>query len=474
MTEWGNSFHQLKQGRNILVTGPLAVVTAWNDAVNLLMTDGFRPWEHQEYIASFIQNRQGALILAEMATGKSVATLMGLKLGNREIELIDLTTGTVKARAERLREAVASKTTSDKLFYVNHESVWRPEMLKALREVTLSAFVVDECHRIKTPSSKISNLCRKVIDWWPRAKRVGLTGTPCPKDPRDIYAQFRFVDPTLLGTNFRRFVDSIAVMHPKFHSKVESWKDDGMKALTKVVSKNSVQLRADDCVSLPEEIHRVVPVTLSKETRAFYSELEDEMIVRIGSGEVRAENALSKTLRLRQAVNGKMTIEHQDGSTSIADINGVPEKRKALEELLDGIHPDEPVVVFAEFTSDLREIEAASEATGREYRELSGGRKQHGEWERGVLGTQIRAGGTGVNLSAARVCIFYSNSWSLADYKQAIARIRRTTQKSKKCFYAHLVATNSVDQIVRRSLESKQKVVDRVVDGLRQQLKATA
>jgi SNF2 family DNA or RNA helicase len=474
MTNWGNSFHQLKEGRNIIVAGPLAVVIAWEEAINLLQTDWFKPWKHQEHIASFIHNNQGALILAEMATGKTVATLLGLKLGNRDIELIDLTTGTVKQRAERLREVVASKTTSDKVFYINHESVWRPDMLKALREINLYAFVVDECHRIKTPSSKISNLCKKVIDWWPRAKRVGLTGTPCPKDPRDIYAQFRFVDPTLLGTNFRRFVDTIAVMHPKFHSKVESWKDDGMKVLTQIVSQNSVQLRADDCVSLPEEIHRVVPVSLSKETRAFYKELEDEMIVKIGTGEVRAENALSKTLRLRQAVNGKMTVEHEDGSTTITDINGVPEKRRALEEIFDGIATDEPVVVFAEFTSDLQEIRAAAEATGREYRELSGQHKQHGDWDQGILGVQIRAGGTGVNLSAARICIFYSNSWSLADYKQAIARIRRTTQKSNKCFYAHLVATNSVDQIVRRSLESKQKVVDRVVDGLRKNLKATA
>jgi SNF2 family DNA or RNA helicase len=102
--------------------------------------------------------------------------------------------------------------------------------------------------------------------------------------------------------------------------------------------------------------------------------------------------------------------------------------------------------------------------------ELSGRRDDLAAWQEaerpGVLAVQIQAGGLGVDLTRARYSIFYSLSFSLGEYQQALARIHRPGQ-TRPVAHIHLVARETVDEKIMGALERRAEVVTFVLDELR-------
>jgi SNF2 family DNA or RNA helicase len=197
--------------------------------------------------------------------------------------------------------------------------------------------------------------------------------------------------------------------------------------------------------------------------RRFYEELKKDFVAQIDAGEVSVSTAMTLSTRLRQATGGQTAI---DGVGRRID-PAVCDKRAVLEDLLSDL--DEPVVIFANFVCDMEEIAAACRSIGKSFSELSGRKKELKQWQDGdtdVIGVQIQAGGAGVDLSRSRVAIYYSPTWSLGDYDQSLARIRRPGQKAKSCLYLHLVAVNTIDGVMHKALQGKRRVVDAVIEGL--------
>ena len=466
-----NTWTDLRRKQLVLVVGPVAVLHSWEDAVDLIGDENFLPMNHQIDIAEFIKGRKGAAVFAEVGTGKTVATLLGLNFGRHsDIELVDATTGSSVARAERIESAINRHRDTGKatVVYINHESVWRKAVAKVVDTTPWDAVVIDESQRIKSPGSKVSRWAASVAKKCPAARRIILTGTPCPKDPLDVYGQLRFVDSSILGTRFSKFRDRLARMHPKFPSKVEQWKSDGIEWLKGEIDNAAIQVRADDVLDLPEELHRKIPVKLSHKTFSTYRKLEKDFVAGVGSGTITASNALVLSSKLRQSTSGQI----KDDEGNVLPIDGIPDKRIALQEFLAELPSHEPVVVFCQFTADLEEIEAACRTLDRDYCELSGRRKEISAWEQGVIGVQAQAGGAGVNLQQARIAVFYSTGWSAGEFTQCMGRIRRQGQKASHCLYVHLIATHTIDEVVYSALRKKQRVVDTVVDGLRRDIAA--
>ena len=79
-----------------------------------------------------------------------------------------------------------------------------------------------------------------------------------------------------------------------------------------------------------------------------------------------------------------------------------------------------------------------------------------------VLVIQIQAGGVGVDVTRARVAIYYSLDFNLGNYLQSMARIRRPGQ-SRSGLWIHLVAEGTIDSKVYRALEKRQQVVEWVL-----------
>jgi SNF2 family DNA or RNA helicase len=244
---------------------------------------------------------------------------------------------------------------------------------------------------------------------------------------------------------------------------VKYWKNQD--ELTVKLDAHSFRVTADEVLDLPEAIHETLPVELSPKVQRFYRSLESEMVAEIESGTVTAANALTKLLRMQQATGGYARI---DGSAEVVPIDGTPAKRMVLADRLEDLPVTEPVVVFCRFRSDLEDVAAVARELGREYAEVSGERKDLERWQRGdavILGVQMQSGGVGIDCSRAAYAFYYSLGFSLGDYEQSLARLRRPGQT--RCVrYYHLVCEGTVDAQVYAALRERRHVVEAVLQRL--------
>lgn len=209
-----------------------------------------------------------------------------------------------------------------------------------------------------------------------------------------------------------------------------------------------------------------------------------------GTNTVTPANVMVRLLRLQQLTGGSVT---DDNGEKIRVSRGKAELlAEVLEEVgcvanrnVDGSAVDivgadrstvgapddpEPVVVFCRFRSDLDAVAEIAAAAGLRYAEVSGrrgdGLTQDSEMtpDADVVGVQIQSGGTGVDLTRARVAVWYSLGYSLSDYDQARKRLDRPGQK-RPVVMVHLLASNTADMEVYEGLESRRSVIATVLSA---------
>ena len=468
---WHDSFDRMKQRPHLLVVCPQAVASAWEKVIAGVARGDFAPWAHQSSAAEWLAARMAGMLAMDMGTGKTFTALLALLKENLPLVFVDLSRGSAKQRAERLQAALATSSGKRLIVVVNYESVWRSQLAPTIESVKWSAIVLDESHRIKSPGGTSSRYLARLAAKQPHARRVCLTGTPMPSSPLDLYGQFRFLDPAVFGTSFARMRARYAECDLRFPSKVKAWKNQG--ELTAKLDANSWRVTADEVLDLPEAIHETISVELSAKVQRFYRSLESEMTAEIEQGTVTVNNALGKLLRLQQATGGYARL---DCGATVTPIDGVPAKRLALQDRLEDLPATEPVVVFCRFRSDLEDVAAAARELGREYAEVSGERKDLERWQRGdatILGVQTQSGGAGIDCSRACYAFYYSLGFSLGDYEQSLARLRRPGQT--RCVrYYHLVCQGTVDEQVYAALRERRNVIDAVLQRLSPRQEAVA
>jgi SNF2 family DNA or RNA helicase len=460
---WHDSFDRMKQRPHILVCCPQAVAPAWGKVIAGVRDGLFTAWAHQERFRDWFRDRFAGLLAADMGTGKTFAALLALEAAKHPLVHVDLSRGTSAQRAERLQNALAVASGKCLVVTVNYEAVWRSQLTPTIESVRWSAIVLDESHRIKSPGGTASRYLARLAAKQTHARRLCLTGTPMPHSPLDLYGQFRFLDPQVFGTSYTRMRARYAECDMRFPSKVKRWRNQD--ELATKLDAHSWRVTADEVLDLPDAIHETLPVELSPRVQRFYRTLEKEMAAEIEAGTVTAANALTKLLRLAQATGGYARI---DGAAGVTPIDGVPAKRMTLQDRLEDLPPTEPVVVFCRFRSDLDDVAAAARELGREYAEVSGERKDLERWQAGdaaILGVQMQSGGVGIDCSRAAYAFYYSLGYSLGDYEQSLARLRRPGQT--RCVrYYHLVCQGTVDEQVYAALRERRNVVDAVLQKL--------
>lgn len=443
-----------------------------------------QPWRHQLEGYRHALPLPGAMLAMDMGCGKSRTAIDLIqnrghrrtlilcpksvvsnwgdefeKHGAIPFHVVTLTSGTVAQRAAEAKRAieVADARNLPAVVVTNHEAAWREPFGAWTMKAGFDCVVVDEIHRAKSPSGKLSLFLSRLgpkVPW-----RLGLTGTPMPHSPLDVYAQYRFLAPEIYGYSSTRFRARYAVMGGYEGRQVVGYQNES--ELHRKFFSIAYRVGAE-VLDLPETLHIRRSFDLPPAARRIYRELEDEMISDVGSGVLTVANALSRLLRLQQVTSG--IVADNDGFRNVLH----EEKKAQLADFLEDIDLREPVVVFARFRSDLDQIQAAAESSGRKYGELSGRRNDLAQWKAGgsdVLGVQIQAGGVGVDLTRARYCVYFSLGFSLSDYLQSLKRTHRPGQR-QPVTYVHLVARASVDVRVYQALEKRQSVVEAVLGAI--------
>lgn len=453
----------------VLVVMPQAVGSSW--IKNLKMFPAATLFDHQDSISSWASGRNYSMVSADMGTGKTLIAIKVASPDSTDVCHCDITKGSAKSRLDKLSLAMKTLPQGRTLFVlINYESVWRGEISKLIEGAKWNAIILDESHRVKSPTGKASRWLARLARRNADAKLLCLTGTPMPQSPLDLFGQFRFLDSEIFGTSFSRFRARYAICDPRFPSKVRRYINQD--ELSRKLDEVSYRVEADDVLNLPDVIHETIPIELSPATKRLYKSLADDLTGDLDAGKVTIGNALARLLRLQQVTSGFAKLD--EGGT--VPVDGVPAKRRALEDRLGDLHSTEPVVVFCRFRSDLEEVAAAARELGREYAEVSGLRKDLERWQAGdavILGVQIQSGGLGIDCSRAAFAFYYSLGFSLGDYEQSLARLRRPGQ-TRMVRYYHLVATGTVDEQVYAALRERRDVIESVMERLTNKMEVGA
>ena len=383
--------------------------------------------------------------------------------------------GSSAKRADTLRHW--NKMSGPIIFVTNHEGVWREPLATALHEIEWDTLVVDEVHRLKAVKGRASRYLWSLAKVVPH--RLALSGTPIPHSPLDAWPVYRILEPEgpFGHTTYTRF--RIAYTRPAQYGE---WRDRDLVIITgrggellryKLVEQDRLnelmytrngltiahRVHAEDVLDLAEPLDIERYVELEPSAKKVYREMEREMVAELGGGgQISASNAMVAVLRLAQITGG--SVRRDDGGDEVVSTA----KQEMLKEMLEDSYP-EPVVVFCRFHSDL---DAVRDAARGDVLELSGRIDQLMEWKMDgrVLAVQIQAGGIGIDLSRARMAVFYSLGYSLSDHAQARARLVKDGLKTPPAFY-YLLAKGTVDEDIMSALANREEIVGRVVDGIR-------
>ncbi len=455
---------------------------------------GTTPWRHQREAVAFVQQlyrsgKRGAMIAAVMGTGKSAMTvylcveegfqlililcpLRVVQVWKPQFEMhagipflvvaLDDTFSNVKAKRDEAQRKInlAKARGVPVVVVINYDSAWRTPFAEWALKQKWDLVVADEIHRCKAPGGKASRYLARLGK--AARFRLGLSGTPMPHSPLDVYGYFRFIDAAIFGWSYNRFRQHFAVMGGYQNHQVVAY--DNLDELNRKFYSVAYAC-GKDVLDLPPEMHVTLTCQLGAEARRAYRSLKRNLMAEIDAGEVTAANALVKLLRLQQITGGY--IRTDDGQ----DVQIDSAKMNLLRDVLEDIDPQEPVIVFCRFHKDLEAVNRVADETGRRSLELSGRMDELKQWQAGeapVLAVQIDSGGVGVDLTRARYSIYYSLGFSLGSYEQSLARIHRPGQ-TRPVEYIHLLAQDTVDEQVMAALARRSDVVNSVLQQLKGQ-----
>jgi SNF2 family DNA or RNA helicase len=357
-------------------------------------------------------------------------------------------------------ESVRSSKDCLKIFTFNVEAFTSPKAVHWMEKILLSndvMLVVDESTRIKTPGAKRTKLITK-FGKQVKYKRI-LTGTPITKNAADVYAQFKFLDPQILGyDSFYSFRNQYCVMGGFEQRQIIAYKN--LDELSRNVEGHSFRVLKKDCLDLPPKIYQRHFVEMSERQKKMYNTMKKGFIAELEGNVIEAPEAITRLLRLQQILCGWFPTENE----RVQPIDEKNPRIEALKDVLEGI--ESKVIIWARFRADIRAIErllgdlAVSYHGGvdSDARELAIDRFQKDPAIRYFIGTP-QAGGTGLTLTAAEYAIYYSNSFDLEQRLQSEDRCHRIGTKNNVT-YIDIECQKSIDSKIIKALRDKKNIAD--------------
>jgi SNF2 family DNA or RNA helicase len=378
-----------------------------------------------------------------------------------------------------LRRLSQTNSLQDAIYITNYQSLLMDNLFKRLSNSAFKVVVLDESHKIKTYNSKTT---KRVLKLGEQAQyRYCLSGTPVLNTASDIFPQIQFLDRgERLGDNFFKFRqeyfhDFNAGM-PR-HVYFPNWKmkPDTTSRINKVIEPISARILKKDCLDLPPLVRQRVDCPLTDEQADVYRALEKDFVSSLGTGKVITDLELTKGLRLQQIVSGY--CPNEEGIIHEFKPNS---RLAVLSELLEGLHGDHKIIIWAVFKDNFRRIESLLSALHVPFVSVYGGipsdeqRRRCAIFESDdrvrVLVGHPKSCGVGVNLTAADYSIFFSRGFSLEDDLQAEARNHRGgSERHESVVRIDLVTPGTIDEVILEALASKQSLSEAILEHIKQQ-----
>lgn len=379
--------------------------------------------------------------------------------------------GTKDKRIKLLDDLDAFPYEALKVAVINYESTWREGVFEALLDWDADMVIADESQRIKSHDAQQSKAMHQLGD---KARyKLILSGTPVQNDAIDLYSQYRFLNPSVFGTNYYQFRNRYAIMGGFERRQIVGYRD--MDELIRKEHSIAYRVTKEEALDLPEQTFENRVITLSTKERQLYDRIKKDSFAELESGgQITATSVLTKLLRLQQFTGG--FIQADEGNRPELVSRG---KIDALEDILEDyvMTTGKKLVIFARFRPELDIIEKLLKKKKVGYGMIYGDIKLdvRGDIVKDfqtnpatkVFLAQIDTAGLGITLTAADTCVYYSVNFNYAAYSQSLARIHRIGQRNR-CTYIHLVVEKTVDEQILKALARKEDLAKTVVDEWRQ------
>ncbi|MGJ8655349.1 MAG: SNF2-related protein [Akkermansiaceae bacterium] len=320
--------------------------------------------------------------------------------------------------------------------------------------------VIDEASLIRNPDTQAAKALRKLH----AEHRIALTGTPVENAVRDLWSLFHFLLPGYLGT---RKDFQLHYQQPLSNNSADSaiMKRLRMRVEPFMLRRTKAKVAKD----LPPKILQTIYCDPSPSQKKTYAQLLRQGAQKVESmGKDQAGAAriqiLTVLLRLRQAATDLRLLDSEMDITMDEASGKLVRLLELLREAKEGNHR---VLIFSQFTSMLSIIKAALSEAGITYAYLDGATKDRAkEVERFQSPTgpdtfliSLKAGGYGLNLTAADTVIHFDPWWNPAVEAQATDRAYRIGQTKPTTVYK-MVTTGTVEEKIIRLQQAKQGLID--------------
>ena len=328
-----------------------------------------------------------------------------------------------------------------------------------LRKYRFHYVILDESQSIKNPVSQTAKAARLLEG----DHRLVMTGTPIENTTAELWSQFAFLNPGLLG--------SLEYFREEFGAPIESKKDEDTARLLRKIVYPFILRRTKDQVApeLPPRTERILYADMQPAQQKLYHRMRDHyrgLLLGLREEELLSQNRmkiLEGLLRLRQISNHPLLVDDK--------YRGESGKFELLLETLETLLAEgHKALVFSQFVQMLRLVRHALDDRQIPYAYLDG-RTQDRQAQVDLFQSDpqlpfflisLKAGGKGLNLTAADYVIHIDPWWNPAVEMQASDRTHRIGQ-DKPVFVYKLISRDTVEEKILLLQQQKKDLVDQII-----------
>lgn len=454
------------------------------------MSKIYKPYKYQSYAESVILDKPNVGLFLDMGLGKTVITLTALQELKYNRWAINKTLiiapkkvaedtwqkeaakwdhlqslrivgvlGTAKHRQEAL------DTPAD-IYVINRENTqWIVDYYGS--RWPFDVVVLDESSSFKNHQAKRFKALRTVR---PKINRmIELTGTPNPHGLMDLWSQIFLLDGgKRLGRTISVYRDIYFVPDKRNRTTIFSYapKPGAEEEIQSRISDICISMKASDYLDLPELVYEDIPVVLDSKAQKAYRELERDMILEIDDEEITANNAAALSGKLLQLCNGAVYDEDHE----VVQVHDC--KLEAFLEAVEQLNGQHAIVCYY-FNHDRDRLLKALEKSGLRVRVYKDA-KDKDDWNSGNIDLLLihpASCSYGLNLQeGGHHIIWFGLTWNLEEYQQANKRLHRQGQEYPVIVH-HMIVKGGRDEDVIKSLESKDKVQESLLESLKARIR---
>ena len=334
--------------------------------------------------------------------------------------------------------------------------------IKQFVEVPFDYVILDESQAIKNPGSKVT----KAAGLLKARNRLCLSGTPLQNNTFDIYAQMNFLNPGMLGS-VEFFKQEFSIPIDKFGEKEQ--KEHLRKLLYPFILRRTKEQVAKD---LPEKQEMVLFCEMGEEQRRIYdayrNDYRDKILGVVENQGIQKSQLtiLQGLMRLRQICDSPAIMKEEERYPNVS-----VKLEEIGREITENIS-NHKALVFSQFLGMLALIKQKLEELGVDY-EYFDGSSTVAEREKAIQRFQndencrvflisLKAGGVGLNLTAADYVYIVDPWWNPAVEQQAIDRTHRIGQ-TKNIFAYRMICTDTVEDKILKLQERKRSLARELI-----------